>query len=29
MKPIVADEMFPEGIEIEDVSIRFIIPDKS
>lgn len=24
MKPIAADEMFPEGIDIEDVSIQLI-----
>lgn len=29
MKPIAADEMFPEGIDIEDVSIQLVIEGES
>lgn len=27
MKPLVADEMFPEGIDIEEVSIQLVFSD--
>ena len=29
MKPLVADEMFPEGIDIEDVSIQSIFSSEN